>query len=393
MTQANHITNTGQRPYQQCTRCVMDTTASDITFDEKGICNFCTQFLERSHHIIKEDPAAKQKRLNDFVARVKEAGIGKPYDCIVGVSGGVDSSWTLVEVVRLGLRPLAVHMDNGWNSEAAQNNIANLVRGLRVDLYTHVINWEEYRGLMQAFFDADVIDIELLYDNAMFAVNFQQAKKYKVKFILAGSNTVTEGMPLGAGWNWSKTDKRNIYDIAKRFGKVKIKTFPAISSIEYLVHKFVRKINWVMFLDYLEYNKEFAISEMERRFSYKRYQFKHYESVFTRFYQGYILPNKFNVDKRLTHLSTLVVTGQMSRTEALQALQGIAYPSEAHQEEDIKYFLKKMGWTRSELLAYISRPGIPHDKYSSESIWLPFLVRAIKFFMPKFLQLRIKKIY
>lgn len=370
----------------------MDTTASDITFDQKGICNFCTEFLKRSSHIIHEDPAAKQNRLNALVERVKESGRRKRYDCIVGVSGGVDSSWTLVQVVRLGLRPLAVHMDNGWNSEEAQNNIANLVRGLGVDLYTHVINWEEYRGLMQAFFDADVIDVELLYDNAMFAVNFQQAKKYNIKYILAGSNTVTEGMPLGAGWNWNKTDKRNIYDIAKRFGKVKIKTFPAISSLEHFIYKFIRRTNWIMFLDYIDYNKESAISELELKFAYKRYPFKHYESVFTRFYQAYILPKKFNVDKRLTHLSTLVATGQMSRTEAVKGLQGIAYPSERHLEEDVSYFLKKMGWTRDELLSYIARPEVSHETYLSENTRLRLFVRAIKFFLPKFLQLRLKKI-
>ena len=188
-----------ERHYQQCSRCVMDTTASDITFDEQGVCNYCIEFLESSSHIIHEDLANKEARLQELVEEVKANGKGKPYDCIVGVSGGVDSSWTLVEVKRLGLRPLAVHMDNGWNSELAQNNIANIVRGLGVDLHTHVINWNEYRELMQAFFDADVIDVELLYDNAMIAVNYQQASKYGLKYILAGTNQATEGMRMPEG--------------------------------------------------------------------------------------------------------------------------------------------------------------------------------------------------
>ena len=156
--------------YRRCSRCIMDTTVEEITFDDNGICNFCTEFLERCSHIIHEDEGLKKQRLERFLETVRNAGRGKAYDCVVGVSGGVDSSWTLAEVQRLGLRPLAVHMDNGWNSELAQNNIANLVQGLGLDLYTHVIDWEEYRALMQAFFDADVIDVELLYDNAMLAV-------------------------------------------------------------------------------------------------------------------------------------------------------------------------------------------------------------------------------
>lgn len=376
--------------YQQCTRCVMDTTASDITFDKGGVCNYCTEFLERSDHIIHEDPVTKEARLNDLVARVKESGKGKAYDCIVGVSGGVDSSWALVQAVRLGLRPLAVHMDNGWNSELAQNNIANLVRGLGVDLYTHVIDWGEYRGLMQAFFNADVIDVELLYDNAMLAVNYQQANLYRIKYILAGSNQVTEGMPLPSTWNWFKMDKRNIRALAKKFGDVRIVTFPAFGVLDYVYLQYVKKINWVSFLDYMPYNKFEALDELETRHGYKRYPFKHYESVFTRFYQGYILPRKFKVDKRLVHLATLVASGQMTRADAMNGLQGIPYPSEQHQEEDVSYFLKKMGWSRSDLDAYISRPEIPHQAYPSERAWLGFIVTASKVLFPKFLRNYIK---
>ena len=185
-----------KREYQQCIRCVMDTDAVDIIFDEQGTCNYCSEFLERSKHILGQNSVNKEEKLKQIVAKVKANGKGKPYDCIVGVSGGVDSSWTLVEVKRLGLRPLAVHMDNGWNSELAQNNISNLLITLDVDLYTHVIDWDEYRELMQAFFDADVIDVELLYDNATLGVNYQQANKYGLKYILAGTNNATEGMQI-----------------------------------------------------------------------------------------------------------------------------------------------------------------------------------------------------
>lgn len=355
--------------YQQCTRCLMDTTASDISFDENGVCNFCTEFLERASDIIYEDSNEKELRLTQLVNRVRESGKGKPYDCIVGVSGGVDSSWTLVEVVRLGLRPLAVHMDNGWNSELAQNNIANLVKSLDVDLYTHVIDWEEYRELMQAFFDADVVDVELLYDNAMLAVNYQMAKKYNIKYILAGTNQATEGMKMPDGWNWYKYDKKNILSIAKRNGIKKLKSFPSLSTINYFKFRLFDKIQWISFLDYLEFNKYTALTELENSYGYKRYPFKHYESIFTRFYQGFILPMKFNVDKRKIHFSTLVISGQITRDEAVIGLKGIAYLSESELIADKKYFLKKMRWTEEDLEIYLTRPAKSHLLYGSEKMF------------------------
>ena len=366
--------------YQQCSRCVMDTAAADIYFDENGVCNYCIEFLERSSHIIHEDLADKEARLNELVLRVKAAGKGKPYDCVVGVSGGVDSSWTLVEVKRLGLRPLAVHMDNGWNSELAQNNIANLVKGLGVDLHTHVINWDEYRELMQAFFDADVIDVELLYDNAMLAVNYHQAAKYGIKYILAGTNQATEGMRMPKEWNWYKYDKRNIKALASRHGIKGIKTFPAIGTGGLIWHHFLKGIRWTSFLDYLPYNKFHAVDELEKNYGYKRYPFKHYESVFTRLYQGYILPRKFGVDKRKLHLSTLIVSGQLSRDNALIGLEGIPYPSEADMQTDITYFLKKMKWTPEQLEGYMKRPGISHADYPTEKPLREQLLRIYKKF-------------
>lgn len=365
--------------YQQCKRCVMDTSAQNISFDDQGICNFCSEFLLRSGHIIHESNSEKGLRLKNLIARVKEDGKGKPYDCIVGVSGGVDSSWTLVEVKRLGLRPLAVHMDNGWNSELAQNNIANLVQALDVDLYTYVINWQEYRSLMQAFFDADVIDVELLYDNAMLAVNYQQARKYGLKFILAGTNQATEGMRMPPAWYWFKFDKRNIISLAKNHGMKGIKTFPAIGTLGFIWNHFIKRIGWVPFLDYLPFNKFSALDELENKYGYKRYPFKHYESIFTRFYQGYILPKKFGVDKRKLHLATLVASGQMTRQDALEGLKGIAYPTQQEMNSDMEYFLKKMHWNQSDLDLYISRPEKPHAFYSTEEPLWSLLMKVYKY--------------
>jgi N-acetyl sugar amidotransferase len=350
-----------------CARCIMDETAKDIIFDDEGICNYCTGFLEKHAKHIALDEAERERRLSSLVEMVKASGRGKRYDCIVGLSGGVDSSWTLVKVMELGLRPLAVHMDSGWNSELAQNNIANLVRTLGVDLYTHVIEWPEIRGLMEAFFASDVIDVEVLYDNAMLAVNYQQAAKYGLKFILAGSNVATEGIDIPKGWNWYKSDKRNIVGISRRFGGPRLKTFPSISTLAMARYALIDRIRWISFLDHVDYRKAGALEVLKRDFGYKPYPHKHYESVFTRFYQGYLQPYKFGVDKRKPHLSSLIMNGEISREEALRQAQGIAYPSEKEMEADRRYFIKKMGWSEEKFEEYMRRPERPHDEFPSEA--------------------------
>ncbi|KLN65593.1 N-acetyl sugar amidotransferase [Vibrio sp. VPAP30] len=349
-----------------CSRCVLDTTVQDIVFDDQGVCNYCHDYDERIAHITYKSPEQRKSDCEQLIEKIKRDGKNQQYDCIVGVSGGVDSSWSLIQAKKLGLRPLAVHMDNGWNSELAQNNIENLISNLDIDLYTHVIDWSEYKGLMQAFFDADVIDVELLYDNAMLAVNYQLAKKHGVKWILSGCNMSTEGVRVPTGWNWLKKDKRNIKAIAKT-KNIKLQSFPSIGTLGFIYSEFVKKIKWVPFLDYFEFDKESALNMLEKEFGYKRYPYKHYESVFTRFYQGHLLPEKFDVDKRKLHFSSLILSNQMTRGEAVEKLKEIPYPSQKELEEDISYFLKKMSWTKEQLVEYISRPEVKHDAFPSEN--------------------------
>ena len=344
----------------------MDSTADNIYFDHDGVCNYCRDFTERYMSSINIDPVIKKENLNNFIKKVKENGKGKQYDCIIGVSGGVDSSWVLVKAVEWGLRPLAVHMDNGWNSELAQNNIENLICTLGVDLYTHVIDWHEYRGLMQAFFDSDVIDIELLYDNAMLSVNYQMARKYGLKHLLSGSNMATEGMRIPSSWVSFKYDKKNIKSISKSKGGPSLSTFPAIGTIGYIFNQYISGIKWVSTLDFIDFNKDEALRVLATKYNYKPYPFKHYESIFTRFYQGYLLPEKFGVDKRKVHLSTLMLSGQLSRESALDLLTGIAYESDQMLLEDKRYFLKKMDWSDQDLKNYLKRKEIPHSFYGSE---------------------------
>jgi N-acetyl sugar amidotransferase len=353
-----------------CRRCVMDTSARDIAFDLDGNCNYCSEYLAHLGALGNQSKGsdATLDGLESLADAVKKGGKGKAYDCIVGVSGGVDSSWALVKAVELGLRPLAVHMDNGWNSNLAVSNISNLVDGLGVDLFTYVINWKEYRSLMDAFFDADVIDVELLYDNALHEVCYSQARKYGVRYILSGSNFSTEGMRMPASWAWgNKWDGRNILKIAKR-SKVEIKTFPLFSTLKWLCYSYGHRIQWVPFLDYVPYNKEEVLTCLESEYSYTRYPYKHYESVFTRFYQGHILPKKFGVDKRRVHFSSLIASGQLDRSLAIENLSKLPYPSDRDLEIDMKFFLSKMEWATKDLKEYLGRPEVSHGKYGTDLI-------------------------
>ena len=269
-------------------------------------------------------------------------------------------------------------MDNGWNSELAQNNIERLIKSLNVDFYTHVVRWSEYRNLMQSFFDADVIDVELLTDNAMLAINYQIAKDENIPFILSGTNASTEGMKMPKNMNWFKYDKKHIVSINKKFKNQKIVTYPIIGIFELIYFILIKKIKWVNFLDYFNYDKKKAEQELEIKYGFKRYKYKHYESVFTRFYQGYLLPKKFKIDKRILHLSTLIVTKQISREDALKEISKSPYPNEIEMKEDIEYFLKKMNWTEDDLNNYINRKPKSHYSYPNNRIIFEFLLKIYK---------------
>jgi N-acetyl sugar amidotransferase len=361
---------------RQCTRCVMDESATGIVFDGQGQCNYCTEF---AGVLAAQPPVAERDSLRAaLIDRIKRSGKGKRYDCIVGVSGGADSSYSLYLAVREGLRPLAVHLDNGWNSELASHNIATLIDRLKVDLMTHVIDWEENRDLQRSFFAAGVIDIELLMDTAMLAANFSAARKFGVKYILSGSNAATEGMRMPGGWNHSKFDARNVRAIQRRHGHLPIRSHPLYSTTDYLLDRYLRKVQWVPFLDHFAYDKVSAMAFLKAELGYKPYPYKHYESVFTRFYQGYILPGKFGVDKRKLHLSALVLSGQLEREHALAMLADDPYPDPLLKRDDRYFVLKKLGYTDAEFDAYMGRPQVPHSAYPSELPRLARLLRAGK---------------
>ena len=351
--------------YNLCSRCIMDTSAANIKFNKNNICNFCNDFE------IKFKPNLK-KNLEKIINKIKKENKNNEYDCAVALSGGVDSSWALIKVVEMGMRPLVIHLDNGWNSKLAQTNIYNLVSKLNLDLETYIIDWEEYRNLMDSFFKANVIDIELLMDNAMVGANFKLANKYSLKYIISGFNETTEGINIPKNWNWFKKDKKNIKNINKRFNNYKIKSFPAIGTLDYIFYRFIKKIKWISPLNYLDYNKENALKELKQKYDFQEYPFKHYESIFTRFYQGYILPKKFNVDKRKLHLSNLIITNQITRDEALKIIKQPAYDLK-NIHNDIEYFLKKMEWSKVKFDKYLKEKEIPHRYYGSEiKLWNVF---------------------
>lgn len=340
----------------------MDASDPDIRFDAQGICQYCTNWLER----LQRETAAGNPALSldALVARIKQAGRGRDYDCVIGVSGGVDSTYTAWVVKQHGLRPLAVHLDNGWNSELAVDNIRGVLEKLHIDLHTHVVDWEEFRDLQQAFFQASVVNIEIPTDHAINALLHQAAAGHGTKYIVTGGNIRGEGIYPRA-WGWYNLDLRHLRDIHRRFGTRPLKTLPQIGLGQFGFNVLVRGIKTVPILNYLNYNKPEAMKFLERELGWRAYGGKHYESIFTRFFQGHIQPRKFRVDKRRGHLSSLVAGGDISRERALDELAHSPYPDARMESEDLEFFLKKMEITREEFDRWMAAPPRAHTDYAN----------------------------
>jgi N-acetyl sugar amidotransferase len=323
--------------YQQCIQCVMDTTDSEIKFDAEGLCNYCLEAkpLISQYKFTPEQEKNNLDRLKNLILKDKK---GK-YDCVVGLSGGVDSSYVADVAKKMGLNPLCVHFDNGWNSETAVSNIKKIVDKCGFDLETYVIDWSEFKDLQRSFFKAGVVDIEMLSDHAIMATMFKLRKQHDIKYILSGSNFVTEhGMPLT--WLWRKQDLVNIKDIQKKFGTRKIKNFPTLNSIRYQISRLLGFGGvYIELLNNINYSKNKAMEVLIEEFDWKYYGGKHYESVFTKFYQAYYLPVKFNIDKRKVHLSAQIRNGEITKADAIKELEKPLYtPMEL--KNDLEYVLK-----------------------------------------------------
>jgi N-acetyl sugar amidotransferase len=321
----------------------MDTTDPDIQFDENGVCNHCREYDLRVKKKVFSGAEGKF-RLEKIIRDIKKSGANKAYDCIIGVSGGVDSTYVAYKVKEFGLRPLAVHLDNGWDSEMAVKNIEQVLKKLEIDLYTHVIDWEEFKNLQLAFLKASTPDSEIPSDHAIFATMCQTAEKIGVKYILMGHNTRTE-THLPSAWSQGHLDWKYIKSIHQQFGTTQLKTFPHLDFWTYFRYRATQ--NWITILDYLDYVKQDAMALLQNELGWKYYGGKHYESIYTRFYQGYILPTKFGYDKRKCHLSSLICSGEITRAEALLQLNHPTY-APTLQEEDHEYVVKKLGLTDEE---------------------------------------------
>jgi N-acetyl sugar amidotransferase len=362
-----------------CTRCVMDTSDPDISFNSDGVCNYC---IEAEKELPKHIYTAEQEKqnLHSLAEKIKNEARGK-YHAIIGLSGGVDSSYVTHLAKQMGLTPLIVHFDNGWNSEKSVSNIKKLVDKCGFDLETYVINWPEFKDLQRSFFKAGVVDIEILSDHAIMATMFNLRKKHKIKYVLSGSNYVTEhGMPLA--WLWRKQDLTNIRSIQKKFGTKPLKEFPTLSSIEF---QLIKMFGWggvyIEILNNINYSKKRAIETLKKEYGWEYYGGKHYESVFTKFYQAYVLPVKFGYDKRKVHLSATIRNKEITREQALEELRNPPYdPFE--MKIDKEYVLKKLDFTESEFDQMMREKPMHHLDYPSDEwvfkIWRKFKPHLVK---------------
>lgn len=359
-----------EREYQICTNCVMDTSDSMIEFDEHGVCDHCRGFyrdiLPNWH-----TGESGRRELMRTVEKIKEAGRGKEFDCIMGMSGGIDSSYlTYIAKEEFDLRPLVFHVDAGWNSQIAVNNIEKLVDGLGLDLYTEVIDWGEMRDLQLAFFKSGVPHIDVPQDHAFFATMYDFAAKYRVKYILTGANYSTECVRNPKEWMYFQSDLSQLKDIHRQFGKRPLKSYPMTSVLWHRVYlRYVRGVTIVHPLNHIPYVKDEAMSLLTEKFGWQEYPQKHFESRFTKFYESYWLPVKFGFDTRRVQFSSLILTEQMTRDEAIEKLKSPAY-DEATIAHDFEYIATKLGITVEELQGYMDAPNKTYKDYrSQESIY------------------------
>jgi N-acetyl sugar amidotransferase len=351
----------------------MDTTDPWITFDATGRCHHCLRVddFKRSWN-----PEGDSKALELLVDGIKKDGKGQDYDVVSGLSGGVDSSYMAYRASTFGLRALIIHVDTGWNSELAVKNIENIVNRCGFDLYTHVVQWEEMQDLQHAFFRSGVPNQDIPQDHAIYAGFVRHAAKHKIKWNFSGSNLACESI-LPPSWGYDSKDLTHIRDIHRRFGRRPLREFPTLSHAENaLRYQLFHGLNTATPLNLMPYNKADAIATLEREVGWRYYGGKHYESRFTKFFQAWYLPTKWGYDKRLAHLSSLVVSGQMTRADALEEFRAGVLPNE-EIESDKYYMARKLGITQAAFEELMRVPNTPHEHYARSAAFLPRSLRAM----------------
>lgn len=357
--------------YVQCKRCVMDTTDPDITFDSDGNCNHCSSF---TYHISQEKKitSLQKKNLDAVLSNIKTSGDKQPFDCIVGISGGVDSCYTAYLCKELGLKPLLLHLDNGWDSEIAVRNIHQLAQQLNLPYTSYVLDWEEFKQLQLAFLKSSIVDLEMPTDLAIPGALYEIAAKHKIKYIISGGNYTSEGiLPIKWGYHVKK-DLKLYRSIIKKHGTIRRKKTPAAGYLSEIYYKFFKGIKTIYLLNYIDYNKDEAKKLLMDRFDWRDYGGKHHESRFTAFWQGYLLPEKFGIDYRKATLSTQICFGQKSRDEALNELTQSPFNNEKI-EEDKKYLCKKLQISEEELAHIIAQKPKYYTDFPNEEKRIDFI--------------------
>lgn len=356
--------------YQICTRCVMDTSDPGITFNHLGECNLCTEFLSKrakhNYHGEKSDEAFQR-----LIKEMKAAGKGKEYDCVVGLSGGVDSSYAAYLCKKNGLRVLAVHVDNGWNSEEAVINIKNIAQKLSIDYESYVLDWEQFRDLQLSFLKASVPEAETPTDVALLGAVHQVALRYGVKYIISGGNFATEGI-LPKFWHYNAKDIKYLKTIQNKFGAKSIKGFPLFSFLNEMYYKLVRKMKIIYILNYVPYSKDKAMDLLKNELDWRYYGGKHYESLYTGFIQSYYLFKKFGIDYRRATFASQICTGELKREDAIKMLSTSPYIEEKAQREK-EYISKKLNISKENLEDLINLPPKWYTDYPNDEKRLNFI--------------------
>lgn len=360
--------------YQICSRCVMDISDPAISFDNKGVCTHCKLFESVTSK--QWYPNEKGRLLlEEIIERIKKDGKKDEYDCIIGLSGGIDSSYLALTIKDMGLRPLVVHVDAGWNSELAVYNIEQVVKHCNYDLHTHVMDWEEIRDLQLAYLKAGIANQDVVQDHAFFASLYHFAVKNGIKYIINGGNITTECV-FPQSWHHAAMDAINLKAIHKKWGERKLKQYKTISIFQlYFYYPMIYRMKVVLPLNYMQYNKLLALEYLKKKIGYKEYGYKHNESVFTKFFQNYYLPVKFGYDKRRPHLSSMILTGQITRKQALEELSKPLYDTK-ELKEDIAYVAKKLRITDEELRRLMDSPNQSYNDYQNWDFWYSIIKKA-----------------
>lgn len=359
-----------QATYQICTNCIMDTTDHKITFDERGWCDYCRNFYENIQPNWHPDEKG-EKTIAPLMDKIKKDGKGRDHDCLIGISGGLDSSYVAyIAKEKFGLRPLMFHCDTGWNSIVGVHNIERIIDGLGLDLHTEVVNWLEMKDLQLAFFKSQVPFVDTPQDLALFSALYNFAAKNKFKNVITGGNYSGECIRESLEWTYYSTDMRHVKDIHRRFGHRPLKTFPTCDILKYkLYYRYIKGVRVIKLLDYVPYIKKDAERELSERFGWQKYEQKHYESRFTKFYESYWTPKKFGYDKRRAYLSSLILTNQMTREEALER---IARPEldEETMAKEFEYVAKKLDLTVAEFQEIFEGENKSFRDYKNNLMWI-----------------------